>query len=202
MKPKLKLIVEHLEPKLTEWLLLEYRHASKWWYPDLIFTNVKSGEDAEKLGQLGEVMRERFYEVVEESDKIVVLDPFGEKVLEPEDLKDASFVVIGGICGDVEFDGRTRKMVTAQALSCLRNVVVRNLGRVHFPIDQAAIIAKLVAEGRKLDEIEVREGMDIVLEESRGFKRVVHLPYGYVVINDRVQLADGFTEFLKKGWEL
>ncbi len=201
-KRDVTLIIEHLEEKLTEWLLLEYRNASKWWNGRVIYTNVRSEEDVTTLKPLGEVRRERFLEVVGKDDATIILDPMAKETLRPEDFNGVRWVVIGGICGDVEFDGRTSRLISSTSMEMLRNIRLRNLGKVHFPIDQAAVVARLIMEGKRLDEIDVRVGVEIVLEEGTSFRRVVELPYGYVVLDGKIQFADGFVEFLKRGWDL
>jgi ribosome biogenesis SPOUT family RNA methylase Rps3 len=97
--------------------------------------------------------------------------------------------------------GRTEKLITRVALKKLRNVMVRNLGKVQLPIDQAAIVAKLIMEGKKLEQIEIAENLRITLEEEGDLKRVVELPYGYVIINKKPAITKEFVEFLKEGWE-
>jgi len=49
MKKQVFLIIEHCEPELSEWLLLEYKHAAKIWDSNVIFTNVHDETAAKKL---------------------------------------------------------------------------------------------------------------------------------------------------------
>ena len=195
-----KLIIEHLEEKLTRWLLLEYSHASRWWNEEVIFTNVKNGK--EQLSNLGVVYSSRFYELIREEEAVIVLDPKAEKPLKTSDFKNARYVIIGGICGEEKMRGRTSKFITSIAMKKLRNIAVRNLGKVQLPIDQAAIAAKLIKDGMNLEQIEMVEGLTITLEEDKDFKRVVELPYGYVILNGKPAITPEFVEFLKEGLEL
>jgi ribosome biogenesis SPOUT family RNA methylase Rps3 len=62
MGMKTKLIIEHLEGKLTRWLLLEYENASRWWNKEVWFTNVRGS--MEELEKFGTVFPARFYEII------------------------------------------------------------------------------------------------------------------------------------------
>ena len=197
-----KLMIEHLEEKLSRWLLLEYRHASEWWSRNVIFTNVRNKEEAEKLSNLGRVIPKRFYEIVQPDEEVIILDPAAEVELKTCDFKNASYVVVGGICGDEVMRGRTGKFITSPALKRRGKFRIRNLGKVQLPIDQAAIVAKLIMRGKKLDEIEILPKLRLTLEECEGMKRIVELPYGYVSIKGKPVITADFMKILNEGWEL
>ncbi len=198
----MKLIVEHLEPCLSEWLWLEYRHASSVWEGNVIFTNVKRKEDREKLKTLGYATEKRFYEVTNKN--LIVLDPHAGYPLTPADFKSHSSIVIGGILGDEAMKGRTTEYISKVAENKCTNVIFRNLGKTQLPIDQAAIAAKRIAEGKKLPEIEIVNGVEVILEEQKEgeYRHTVFLPYGYVREKGKIAFAPGFVEYLKKGWNI
>ncbi len=54
----MKYIIEHLEPELFEWCLIEYEHISKLVNEDnLIFTNIKKQKDAKNYKNTGLFMK-------------------------------------------------------------------------------------------------------------------------------------------------
>jgi ribosome biogenesis SPOUT family RNA methylase Rps3 len=59
MKKQPQLVIEHCEPILSEWLLLEYKHAAKLWGENLIFTRVANNKTARVLQKLGTVQKKR-----------------------------------------------------------------------------------------------------------------------------------------------
>ena len=194
----MKLIIENLEPEVSEWLLLEYKHSSIIWKGDVIFTNVKP-KDAPKFEGLGKVERRRFYEV---ADNLIILDPRARKILEPKDFQNRDYIVIGGILGDEVPQGRTEKLVSEVARERC-SAIFRNLGKVQLPIDQAALVARLIMNGKRFEEIEIQNGVEIILEERKDYIHSIQLPYGYVRIGGKIKFAPGFVEFIKKqGWNI
>jgi len=59
MKKQPTLVIEHCEEKLSEWLLLEYKHAAKLWDGDLIFTRVSDTKTAKILKKLGGIEKKK-----------------------------------------------------------------------------------------------------------------------------------------------
>ena len=52
----MKFVIEHLEPELYDWCLIEYGHISRIvGRQNLIFTNIKNKKDADKLERYGNV---------------------------------------------------------------------------------------------------------------------------------------------------
>ncbi len=189
---EVKVVVEHLEPYLTRWMLLEYTHVSRIWGKDAVaFTRVPR-KYHEILEQLGAVYEEPVEEVFPEH-KLVILDPKAEQPLTPEDFKD-SIIVIGGIMGDHPPKGRTWELLSSR----LKRARKRNLGPHQLSIDGAALVAKMIYEGRRLGEIELKLG--ITLSINTGFGTIeVELPFAYPVINGKTVVTPGLEELLRKG---
>lgn len=183
----MKLIIENCEEKLWHWLYLEYKHASEIWEGNVIFTNVKDFQMYNKLKDLGEVYRESFIEIFDDS-KIIILDPLAEKQLETEDFIDMDYVLIGGILGDRRITGKTRELITKKA----KNAKVRNLGKIQLTIDSAALVAKLIYLGMKLEDIEITSEVEIRLNDVES----IHLPYGYVILNGKPIITPGLIDYL------
>lgn len=160
MRDMVKFIIEHLEPRISDWLLLEYRHCRK--YGSLTFTNVKSAADRKRLAQLGEVYVRGARELPKK--KLIVLDPSAKKTLTRADFKSRPTLVIGGIIGDDPPRKRTRAWLTSK----LRGGPARNLGRDQLSIDGAACVAAAVAHGKKFEivknpEIKISPTHSVVL---------------------------------------
>jgi ribosome biogenesis SPOUT family RNA methylase Rps3 len=181
-----KLVIENCEPELSEWLFLEYKHAAELW-GSVVFTNVSSPTMAARLSPIGKVEKKPFHEVFAE-ERVIILDPKGREALKSRDFDDAEAVVIGGILGEATPKGRTTALITSR----VKNARVRNLGEVQLTIDSAALVAKLVQLGLSLGEIEITREVELKLSENES----ILLPYGYVVLEDRLLLTPGLKEYL------
>ncbi|MEM4293007.1 MAG: SAM-dependent methyltransferase [Thermoplasmata archaeon] len=180
-------IIENCEEKLSEWLYLEYRHAVHIW-GKIVFTNVNDERMYALLSELsGEVYREHVYEL--KLGNLIVLDPLAENPLEPEDMQRADYVVIGGILGDREFTGKTRRLITEKT-----RAVARNLGKTQLSIDIAAYVAYQVLQGKRLSEIPLTAEVEI--EHPDG--HITVLPYGYPIVNGKVLITPGLIRYLQK----
>lgn len=182
-------VIEHLEPEIGKWLYIEYMHASEIVEKkQLVFTNIKNQRDIKLLSKLGTVKRESFAEIFT-SEKTIILDPKAPKKLRPEDFEGKEAVVIGGILGDHPPKGRTQKLVTAR----LPNATIRNLGREQFSIDGAVYIAKLVSEGKRIEEIPLKKGVIIELNEYIE----IYLPYAYPLKEGKPVIHGTLIEYLR-----
>jgi len=182
------LIVEHLED-ISEWLWLEYKHLSEWWKEKLIFTNVLPGE-REKLAKLGSVVSESVTEFPLDRSKVIVLDLQAEEELKPGDIGEDTIIVVGGILGDAVPRGRTKEFITSR----MEGVKVRHIGEAQFSIDGSGIVAKLIAEGKMLEEIDYEEHPTIRLDE---FSEIT-LHYAVPKLNGRLLLTPGLIELQKR----
>ncbi|MEO2152281.1 MAG: hypothetical protein ABGW50_06475 [Thermococcus sp.] len=182
------LVIEHLE-EISDWLWLEYRHASEWWRDKLIFTNVLP-EEREKLAKLGSVVGESVTKFPFDRSKIIVLDLQAEEELKPEDIDDDTIIVVGGILGDAVPRGRTKEFITSK----MEGVKVRHIGKPQFSIDGASIVAKLIADGKRLEEIEYEENPTIKLDE---FSEIT-LHYAVPKLDGKLLLTPGLIELQKR----
>ena len=181
----MRYIVEHLEPEVYDWCLIEYNHISKIvGKENLIFTNVKNGK--QKLKGLGEVKEKSVAELGLKNTCVLDLDADIE--LHPDDKK-FDYLIFGGILGDFPPKKRTK----AELSSKLKGEK-RNLGNKQMPTDTAVYVAKNIIEGKKLNEFEFKDEIEIDIREGES----IILPFRYVVENNKVILPDGFVEFLKK----
>ena len=184
----IKFIIEVCEPFISNWLLLEIKHSSNIVGKDkLLITNVKENY-VQYLSKYGNVSPSSIIDLKDLHDKIIILDPLADLTLTPEEASN-HMLVIGGILGDDPPRGRTFKYITSK----LPNCKARNLGKKQFSIDGAIYIAKLINEGKKLEEIPIMENLVIKVDE---FHEII-LPYVYPLVNNKPLISDELIEYLK-----
>jgi len=162
-------VIEHLEPVVTPWAYLEYKHAAQL-APRLIITNVRNEGERACLEPYVDVMAESVAEVAKR-EEILVLDPRAARPLSSEDFERFEYVVVGGIMGDYPPRGRTQKLLTSRL-----GAEARNLGACQLSVDGAVYVAAQVARGIRLGDVVVARGVAL----RSGFVEV-HLPYCYPV---------------------
>ncbi|MCD6558736.1 MAG: hypothetical protein J7K57_02500 [Palaeococcus sp.] len=182
------LVIEHLE-EISDWLWLEYSHVAKWWGDNLIFTNVREDE-REKLAKLGNVLTESVTKFPFDRSKIIVLDLQAEEELKPEDIEENTIIIVGGILGNAIPTGRTKEFITSK----MEGVKVRHIGKPQYSIDGASIVAKLIADGKRLKEIEYEENPTIKLDE---FSEMT-LHYAVPKLDGKLLLTPKLIELQKK----
>ncbi|WP_297420784.1 hypothetical protein [Thermococcus sp.] len=182
------LIIEHLED-ISEWLWLEYSHVAEWWKDKLVFTNVR-GDERKRLAKLGSVVTESVTRFPFNRSKLIVLDLQAGEKLKPEDVEEDTMIVVGGILGDAVPRGRTKKFITSR----MKGVKVRHIGKPQYSIDGASIVARLIADGKRLEEIEYEENPTIRLDE---FSEIT-LHYAVPKLDGRLLLTPGLIE-LQRG---
>jgi len=186
-------VIEHLEPKLSEWLYIEYSHVAQIVGREkLLITNVKKNDEFEKLSRIASTERKHFNELFEK-EKLLVLDPRARKKLSPSDFRGKKAVVIGGILGADPPLGRTEKLLTKNV-----KAQARNLGREQFPMDGAVYVAKQVSEGTPLKEVHVQLGVEIQIGKGHS----VLLPYAYPIVNKKPLISHQLIKYLKRPWKL
>lgn len=177
-------VVEHLEPRVYKWCLLEYAHMSKWvGEKNLWFTNTRS----ERLRKFGRVIPRSVAKLGLEN--ACVLDPEAPQTLTPALAKQFDFFVFGGILGDNPPKARTK-----EALSAKLPFPVFNLGKEQMSTDTAVIVAKMICDGKKLSQLNFQDGVEVEV----GPYSSVELPYRYLVVDNKPLLAPGIRELLRK----
>ena len=188
MKKQPILIIEHCENALSEWLMLEYRHSAKLWKGDLVFTRVHDKKTEKILEKLGTVEKQKakdaFY-----GKRCIVLDPQATKPLTTKDCLSVDGLIVGGILGYEEPQGRTKKMISEKS-----GFKTRHLGSVQLTIDGAVFMIKAIALGMKLDEIEIAKEIEIVHDPIHS----TILPFGYPVIENKPVITPGLIEYLTR----
>ncbi|MBI5072759.1 hypothetical protein HZA99_02995 [Candidatus Woesearchaeota archaeon] len=184
----MKYIIEHLDPELYDWCLLEYTHISEIvGKENLIFTNVRNVEERKKLERLGTVEEKSVTQL--KYPRLCILDPAASKTLEPADKQSFDYLLFGGILGDWPPRQRTKKELTRKL-----DAQSRNLGQPQMSTNTAVYVAKKIIDGKKFSEFQFIEELVIPVEDGEE----IELPFRFVVENGKPVLAKGYVEFVRK----
>lgn len=181
----MKYIIEHMDPELWDWSVLEYKNVAKHVGSDnLIVSNVPQDEE-EKLDGVCDV--DNLSVTTMGLARVCVLDPEAEQELSPDDADKFDYLVFGGILGDHPPKARTRELQVPGAER-------RNLGQAQMSTDNAVMVAKLIVEGKKLSELSFQDDLVIPMDEGEE----IILPFRYLVIDGKVFVSDAVVEYVKE----
>ena len=187
----MKFIIEHLEPELYDWCLIEYEHASRIvGKQNLIFTNIKN-KDINKLKKYGAAYEKNVSEL--DLKNICVLDQSSEKTLATEDKNKFEFFAFGGILGDNPAKKRTQQLIEELKSSKIK-FETRNLGSKQMPTDVAVYVAKKILDGKRLRDFKFADEVEIEINENES----VTLPFRYVVDNNKLVINEKLVKHLRK----
>lgn len=177
-------IVEHLEPRLWKWCLIEYKHISKIVGKNhSLFTNIKSKE----LSKFGKTIKNSVSSL--NLKNACILDPDAKKTLTPKDAKKFEYFIFGGILGSYP-----RRKRTKEELSKKLDFTSRNIGKKQFSTDNAVCVVKEIIKGNKLKDLRFKDKIEIKL----GKYDSVVLPYRYLVINNKPLISEELIKYLKR----
>lgn len=189
----MKAVIEHLEPKMYEWCILEYSHISlRLGKENVIFTNVRK-EDHHLIQEIGTVYEESIHDLAKkegsEFSRLCLLDPKAEDDLIPLDINNFTHFVFGGILGDHPMKGRTEKHFSTLKAE------KRRLGDKQMSTDTAVIVChKILDENQFFLNLEFQDGIEIQLDE--GYSQV--FPYRYLIEEGKLVFTPGLIELLEK----
>lgn len=186
-------IIEHLEPKLWEWCILEYEHISEIvGKENLCFTNVKNLKEANILEKFGKVFSKSVSEL--KLNKICILDPESDKLLESADKNKFEYFVFGGILGDYPPRKRTKDELTIRVDNC----ETRNIGKEQMSTDNAVFTVNQILNGKKFDELKFQDNVNVEINEFES----LNLPYRYNLVNGKPFMSKKLLKKLREGKEL
>ena len=188
MKKYPTLVIEHCEPSLSEWLMLEYKHAAKLWDDALLFTRVTDKKTAQVLQKLGKTEKKKAKDVYSKK-KCIILDPQAKKPLSPKDCQTFDVIIIGGLLGYEKPQGRTKQMITNET-----TFETRHLGPLQLTIDGAVFVTKAICLGLNLKDIEITREIEIIHNPIHS----TILPFGYPVIDNVPMITPGLVKYLTK----
>ncbi|MEK6894449.1 MAG: SAM-dependent methyltransferase [Nanoarchaeota archaeon] len=183
---KQTVIIEHLEPKLWPWCVIEYESISKIIPKEnLWFTNVN--DKANKIKSLGKLSKESVIDMSLEN--VCILDPDAKTKLTPKEAKSFNYFIIGGILGDYPPKKRTKVELTSKM-----NGVARNLGKKQFSTDNAVYVLKRIIDGKNLKDIKFQNKLTIPINKVES----IELPYYYPLINNKPRVSKDLIKYIKK----
>lgn len=182
------LVIEHCEPQLSEWLLLEYKHCAKLWKGKLVFTRVTDKKTVRVLQQLGQIKKEPAKDVFSKN-QCIVLDPKAKKPLTPRDCARYDALIVGGLLGYEKPQGRTKKLISDTS-----GFETRHLGSLQLSIDGAVFVIKAISLGLNLREIEIAREIEVVHDSVHS----TILPFGYPIIDDTPIITPGLIKYLTR----
>ena len=180
------LAIEHCEPTVSEWLLLEYKHCAKLWKDKLIFTRVTDKKTAQILQKLGTIEKKPAKDVFSKK-KCIILDPQAKKALTTHDCANYDVLIVGGLLGYEKPRGRTKKLISDKS-----SFETRNLGPLQLSIDGTVFVIKAISLGMKLKEIEIAKEIEIVHDSVHS----TILPFGYPILENKPVITPGLVEYL------
>jgi len=187
----IKFIIEHLEPELYGWCLIEYEHISKIaGKGNLIFTNIRNKKEQSKLGKYGQVCGEGISKL--DFEKICILSQYSKKTLETKDKNNFEYFVFGGILGDNPAKRRTIEL-TKEMEKNEAKFETRNLGDKQMPTDTAVYVAKKILDGKKLNELKFVDELEIEINENES----VNLNFRFVIDNNKLVINEKLIDYLQ-----
>ncbi|MDP3882044.1 MAG: SAM-dependent methyltransferase [Nanoarchaeota archaeon] len=181
-------IIEHLEPELWPWCIIEYKHISKIVGPNnLWFTNIKK-KDQRKLEGYGKVILESVKDLKLEDS--CVLDPESPNLLTPRKSKEFQHFIFGGILGDYPPKKRTQEELTP----FLEGTQAFNIGKEQMSTDNAVYVTKQIIEGKNLADLKFQDELEIDINDIES----TILPYRYTLVDGKPLISPELVNFLKK----
>lgn len=184
------LIIENREQSLSDWLWAEYSHSAGMW-PGTVFTNVRDAAMLSALQKVGTPVEPDVLEFTG-GKGCIILDHQSPVELTAADFEIADYIVVGGILGYDRPKGRTRKLITSRFDSTSN--LFRNLGSVQLTIDSAVFVARAIALGASLGELDITSEVEIKWDEGHS----TLLPYGYPIVDGKILITPGIVEILRR----
>lgn len=183
-------IIEHMDPEMFEWCVVEYRHAASAVGRDN-FTVTNVGEQDVSALEGIQTRKEKASELG--LKKVCVLDPEAEETLKPSDAEKYENLVFGGILGHYPPKARTRKLVVPEADR-------RNLGKDQLSTDNAVMVAKQIIHGKSLAELRFQQDyvVDIEYDDRTGAGEQIVLPYKYLLLDGKPFISKEIIDYVKR----
>ncbi len=181
-------IIEHLEPELGKWCLIEYAHISKIvGKANLWFTNIKNDKDTHKLRESGKIFRESVSKL--KLENACILDPEAKKTLTIQEAKNFKYFIFGGILGDFPPKKRTSRELTRFVKG-----EIRNIGKEQMSTDNAIYTVKQICRGKELTKLQFQDNLEIKFDKVMSLE----LPYRYNLVKGKPLISPELVRFLKK----
>ena len=180
-------IIEHLEPKLYDWCIIEYKHISRIvGKSNIWFTNIK-GKDSKKLKKYGKVFNMSVKSL--NLKNACILDPESPIELTPNIANQLQYFILGGILGDYPPKKRTEQELS----KFMTNVRKFNIGKEQMSTDNAVYTVKKIIQGKKMNELKFQDNAEIKINNIL----TTQLPYRYNIVNKKLLISPELIKFIK-----
>lgn len=187
MELKKIFIIEHMEPELWPWCIIEYSHISQIvGKENLWFTNINK-KDTKKLIKYGKVFSESVKNLT--LNNICILDPEAKETLSPSNSKKYEFFIFGGILGDYPPKKRTKDELT----NFMGGTKAFNIGKDQMSTDNAIYTVKQIISGVNLNDLKFQNSVDIKIDKILS----TQLPYKYNIVNGKPLISSKLIKFIK-----
>ena len=184
--PQKIFIVEHLEPELWPWCLIEYKNISKIiGKNNLWFTNIK--KDFSKLKNYGKVFQEKASSLNLKNP--CILNSYSKETLTTKKSNQFQYFIFGGILGD-----NPPKKRTSELINSFKKIKTFNIGKKQIPTDNAVYVVSRIIKGESLKKIKFQDGIEIKINKIES----TILPYRYALIENKPLLSRELIKYLKK----
>lgn len=187
MQPNKIFIIEHLEPEVYEWCIIEYKHISKIVGKDnLWFTNIQK-KDFDKLSTIGKVFSESVSKL--KLNSACVLDAESKVLITPKVADNFTYFIFGGILGDYPPRKRTKKELSSK----LKGISTFNIGKEQMSTDNAIYTVKQIILGKEMSELKFQDKCSIKINDVL----TTELPYRYNVVDGKPLISLELVKFIK-----
>lgn len=185
-------ILEHLEPNLGKWTLIEYKNISRILGKNaLLFANIKNKKDIKKLSKYGKIFLNSVKNIdFLNSQNSCILDPESPTLLSPKIAKKYKYFIFGGILGDYPPKKRTEKELSL----FLPKISKYNIGKEQMSTDNAVYVVKKMINEIPLNKIHFIDSPEIKINDIES----TILPYRYAIVKNKPFISKNLIKYLKK----
>ncbi len=181
-------IIEHLEPKLWPWCIIEYKHISKTIGKSRVwFTNIPRSQ-IKKLAHYGKVFTQSVKSF--QLENACILDPESNTTLTPNNAKKFQYFILGGILGD----NPPKKRTAPELTQFLPNAKPFNIGKAQMSTDNAAYVTNKIIKGTPLNKIPFQDEIEIKINKIES----TILPYRYALVKGKPFYSKELIKYLKE----
>lgn len=191
------IIIEHLEPELSPWLFLEYRHSSIIHGREFLLISNLPRKYHRLMNKYAMVSEKSVKTLIKEGTidgKVaIILDPKSPRKLGFSDAVNAKYIIVGGILGEHPPKGRTFELITKE----LEGVKSFNIGDGQYSIDGTIFYLNYLINHQGDENFKYVDG--VTIRDFQHEYRTIHLPYRYPLVNGAPLLAPGLSYYLING---
>jgi len=182
-------IIEHLEPKLWPWCVMEYKHISNLvGKKNLWITNINKASEVAKLSKYAKVIGLSVSSLILKDS--CILDPESTRLLSPKIARKYRYFIFGGILGDYPPKKRTKKELTSK----FKHTKSFNIGKEQMSTDNAVYTVKQIIRGVPLNKLKFQDQAEIKINRIES----IILPYRYNLIKGKPFISPEVIHYLKR----